>query len=123
MNDIVAAARRALGSRYRLHGREPDTGMDCVGLVAWAFGVAVVPSGYALRNGDVDRMMMLIARSGLRRVAVPEAGDLFLAKTGPGQLHLGVWTGGSVIHADAMLRRVVERPGPPPWDIIGYWRR
>ncbi len=123
MNDIVAAARGAVGSRFRLHGREPAGGLDCVGLAAWAYGVAIVPSGYDLRSGDVDRTMMLIARTGLRRAGVPAPGDLLLAKAGPGQLHLGVWTGGGVIHADAMLRRVVERPGPPPWDIIGYWRR
>ena len=123
MNAAVKTARAAVGARFRLHGRDPASGLDCVGLAAWAHRVAIVPSGYALRSADVDRTMMLIARAGLRRVSRPKPGDLLLARAGPGQLHLGIWTGTGVIHADAMLRRVVERPGPPPWPIIGYWRR
>lgn len=122
-DDPVARARWALGTRFRLHGREPAGGLDCVGLAAWSLGVAVVPSGYALRGGQVDQVMMLIAGAGLRRVEEPMAGDLVLARSGPGQLHLGIWTGDGVVHADAMLRRVVERPGAPPWDVIGYWRK
>ena len=122
-DQVVTAARAAIGSRFRLHGREPAAGLDCVGLAAWALGVAIVPSGYALRSGDVDMVMMLIAGAGLRRVSEPEPGDLLLAQAGPGQLHLGVWTGDGTIHADAVARRVVERPGAPPWPVIGYWRR
>jgi hypothetical protein len=38
------------------------------------------------------------------------------------QLHLGIWTGGGIVHADARLGRVVERPGMPPWPVIGAWR-
>jgi hypothetical protein len=30
--------------------------------------------------------------------------------------------GCGIIHADAQLRRVVERPGPLPWPEIGRWR-
>ena len=45
-----------------------------------------------------------------------------LMATGPGQLHLGVWTGEGLVHADAGLRRVVERPGVPPWRVLGMWR-
>lgn len=119
---IVDRARAALGSKFRLHGREPAGGLDCVGLAAWAHGVAVVPTGYPLRSDDLDAMMMLIAKAGLRRVGAAAPGDLMLARAGPGQLHLGVWTGDGVIHADAMLRRVVERPGAPPWPVIGFWR-
>jgi len=26
------------------------------------------------------------------------------------------------VHADLGLRRVVERPLPPPWPIVGVWR-
>ena len=86
---IIAAARAAIGARFRLHGRDPATGLDCVGLVA---------------------------------CAAPRAGDLLLCRAGPGQLHLMIDSGGGVIHADAMLRRVVERPGPPPWPVVGRWR-
>lgn len=129
---IIARARVAVGARFRLHGRDPADGMDCVGLAAWALGVRDLPTGYGLRSDDRDAAAMLIASAGLQRVAdgpaaalllLAQAGDLLLCLAGPGQLHLAIWTGASVVHADAMLRRVVERPGPPPWPIIGCWRR
>ena len=51
------------------------------------------------------------------------AGDLVLFRAGPGQLHLGIASEDGVIHADASLRRVVERPGMPPWPELMRWRR
>lgn len=120
---VIARARAAVGTRFRLHGRDPADGLDCVGLAAWALRVRKLPTGYALRSGDQDAVAMLIAAAGLRRVADPAPGDLLLCQAGPGQLHLAIWSGAGVIHADAMLRRVVERPGTPPWPALGYWRR
>lgn len=121
---VVAAARGAVGARFRLHGRDPADGLDCVGLAAWALGVDVVPSGYALRGGAVDAVAALIGAAGLARVeaAAQAPGDLLLCRSGPGQLHLAVWTGDGVVHADAMLRRVVERPGAVAWPVVGVWR-
>ena len=51
-----------------------------------------------------------------------EAGDVLLMAAGPGQIHLGIRTAGGFVHADAGLRRVVERPGMPPWPLTGVWR-
>ena len=118
----VERARAAIGARFRLHGRDPATGLDCVGLAALAFG-AEVPSGYALRSGDVARVAAVAAAAGLVRVADARAGDLLLMRSGPGQLHLAIWTGAGIVHADAMLRRVVERPGAPPWPVVARWRK
>ncbi len=41
-------------------------------------------------------------------------------RAGPGQLHLGISTGadGGIIHADAVLRRVVERPRRCRWAVL-----
>ncbi len=83
-------------------------------------GVATVPTGYPLRGGAAAARGWLDAR--WRRVAVAAAGDLVLATPGPGQVHLGVWTGEGLVHADLGLGRVVERPGEPPWPVIGIWR-
>jgi hypothetical protein len=47
---------------------------------------------------------------------------VLLTRTGPGQLHLGVWTGSGLIHADVGLGRVVERPGAVAWPVLGIWR-
>lgn len=123
---VVAAARAAVGARFRLHGRDPTTGLDCVGLAAWALragGFAgTVPSGYALRGGDPARAIAAIESAGLIRMTEAAPGDLLLCASGPGQLHLAIDSGGGIIHADAVLRRVVERPGALPWPLIARWR-
>jgi len=118
----VAAARAAVGARFRLHGRDPASGLDCVGLAALALGVDGVPSGYALRFGDVALVGRAIEAAGLLPVADPRPGDLLLLRAGPGQLHFALQTADGMIHADATLRRVVERR-EIPWPVIGRWRR
>lgn len=125
MSAALTAARGALGVRFRLHGRDEE-GLDCVGLAALAMRAegfeGDVPSGYALRRGDADGVCAAIEAAGLVRGAEAHAGDLLLLRTGPGQLHLAIDAGDGMIHADAMLRRVVERPGVLPWPVVGRWR-
>jgi hypothetical protein len=125
MSRALAAARRALGIRFRLHGRGTD-GLDCVGLAALAMRAegfeGEVPSGYALRRGDAAGVAAAIDAAGLVRGGDARAGDLLLLSSGPGQLHLAIDAGNGIVHADAMLRRVVERPGVPPWPVMGRWR-
>ena len=115
-------ARGAIGAKFRLHGRTVTDGLDCVGLAGLAYG-AEVPCGYSLRSGDASAVLAGVAAAGLVRVADQRAGDLVLFRAGPGQLHLGIDGGESVIHADASLRRVVERPGAAPWPELMRWRR
>lgn len=119
---IIARARDALDARFRLHGRDPATGLDCVGLAAHAYGVPV-PADYALRSDSRARIDAIVAAAGLIRVQDGRAGDLLLFRAGPGQLHLAIDSGGGIIHADAMLRKVVERPGAPPWPLLARWRK
>lgn len=122
---VVAAARGAVGARFRLHGREAASGLDCVGLAALALRgggwEGAVPSGYALRGTDRAASARL-AGQGLVAGTGEGAGELRLFAAGPGQWHLGIGTEGGLIHADAALRRVVERPGPAPWPMIAAWR-
>lgn len=123
---VVTAARGAVGARFRLHGRAVESGLDCAGLAALAMRAGgaegVLPRGYALRSGDVAQVRAAIAAWGLRAVEDGQPGDLLLLAAGPGQLHLAIDSGSGILHADAMLRRVVERPGAPPWPVIGRWR-
>ncbi len=118
----TARARALLGTPFRLHGRDPETGLDCVGLVGIVLDrAAAAPTGYALRGGTAQswsKLMDAVARR--RRVAI-RPGDVLLLEVGPAQFHLGLWTGASLIHADARLRRVVETPGVPRWRIVGAW--
>ncbi len=81
-----------------------------------------MPADYALRRGDSARVAALIDAAGLFRHDQQRVGDLVLCTSGPGQLHLAIDTGASVIHADAALGRVVERPGALPWPVLGRWR-
>lgn len=118
----MTAARGAVGVRFRLHGRSAADGLDCVGLAGLAFGVET-PRGYRLRTGDAERVARAIAAAGLAVAEDGAAGDLLLMRTGPGQLHLGVATDSGFVHADAGLGRVVERPGAPPWPVLGRWRK
>jgi cell wall-associated NlpC family hydrolase len=125
MSAVVAAARVATGVRFRVHGRDRE-GLDCVGLVAVALRGGgwdgAVPSGYALATGDARVIARVLAAAGLRAVQDARAGDVVAFASGPGQLHLGINTGDGLIHADAGLRRVVERPGAAPWPVVGRWR-
>ena len=122
----VAAARGAVGSRFRLQGRDPAFGLDCVGLAGLAMRAAgfggVISADYALRGGDAARLAARLDASGLVRGDVPLPGDLALFESGPIQFHMAVIVPGGIVHADAGLRRVVERPGVPPWPMLGCWR-
>lgn len=122
---VLARARAAVGSRFRLHGRDPATGLDCVGLAGHAFGVSArLPTGYGLGARDPAWLVSVIATFGL----VPgEAGvgDLLLVSSGRGRLHFVIADGPGEacggVHADLALGRVVERPGPLPWPMVGRW--
>lgn len=118
----IEQARCAIGVRFRLHGRSITDGLDCVGLAGLAYGVEV-PRGYSLRSGDARAVIAAVTEAALVRVDDACAGDLVLFRAGPGQLHLGIASEDGVIHADASLRRVVERPGAPPWPELMRWRR
>lgn len=117
----IERARGAIGARFRLHGRCVAHGLDCVGLAALAYGIAV-PRGYALRGGKVAQVASAAAAVGLVLVDQARPGDLVLFDAGAGQLHLAIASETGVIHADAALRRVVERPGVPPWPELARWR-
>ncbi len=107
---------------FRLHGRDPDTGLDCVGVAALVFGVRDVPRGYSVRTADGAGVAALIDHAGLTRVRrVPVTGDLVLVKSGPAQCHLVVMTARGFVHADAGIGRVVETPGPLLWPVISVW--
>ena len=123
---VAAAARAALGARFRPHGREPATGLDCIGLAGFALRAGgwdgMLPTGYALRGGEPAGVATRIEASGLAASADEAPGDLLLFASGPGQLHLGIATDVGLVHACATARRVVERPGVAPWPVLGRWR-
>jgi murein DD-endopeptidase / murein LD-carboxypeptidase len=123
---IAAEALGLVGAPFRLRGRCPRTGLDCVGLVLIALRragwPAKEPPTYALRGTDVARASAWLGEAGLAQVAEREPGDILLAATGPLQLHLMICAGQGLVQAHAGLGRVVCMPPPPHWPIVGIWR-
>ena len=123
-DEVIASARRCVGARFRTQGRDPASGLDCVGVAAVALDKQVPPARYGLR-GDHARMIAQVAEAmELRPVFPGEArrGDLLVVEAGPGQVHMLILTPGGFVHADARLRKVVEVPGPAPWPVLAVWR-
>ena len=120
MSAVADAAMALVGTRYRLHGRDAVHGVDCVGLVALACGIAA-PTGYGLRGSDPARVMAVLDGV-LERREVAAVGSVLLCVPGAGQLHLAVRVAGGIVHADAGVRRVVMRPGAVPWPVLGCWQ-
>ena len=126
---IAAAAVDLVGTRFRLHGRDPAHGLDCVGLAGLALsrgtGRAIsLPTTYALRNTDIEHLFAFAAMAGLRDAAGdPITGDILLTRPGAAQSHLLIQAGArGHAHAHAGLRRVVLTPGVPTDPILRHWR-
>ena len=115
---IAEAAEQLVGTKFRLRGRDRDTGVDCVGVVLIALrkatGVAVEFSDYQLRNTSIDQFLPIAKMLGLKPVAgAIMSGDVLLIKLGLGQWHLMIAASNNqFVHAHAGLRRVVAMPGP-----------
>lgn len=120
----VERARGLIGTRFRAQGRDPELGLDCLGLAIIAYGVnrSTIRRDYRL-SGDHRREIMAGLERGFRRIApsTQRAGDLLLVEVAARQCHLAVRTGEGFIHADAR-RGVVETPGVPPWPVTAIYR-
>lgn len=123
--ELSAAAIALVGAPFRLHGRDPRYGLDCLGVVSSAMGrIEGVPSLYPLRGGSIGEIERLMREWGLVPAAPPfTSGDVLLLRPGPGQHHFAIAAGNDFfIHAHAGLRRVVLGPIPPDWPLTGHWR-
>lgn len=125
---LAAAAEALVGAPFRLHGRDPATGLDCVGVLAAALEAAGhphrLPNGYALRSRSLTDTAPIAEQCGLRASDGPaKVGDVVICQVSPCQFHIALAAmGNRFIHAHAGLRRVVAAPGPLPWPIIQHWR-
>lgn len=121
-DDIVAAARAALGTPFRHQGRIPGVALDCAGLAiisAQAAGIDVIDqSGYPRRAGGAMLEDALDSQPALERVReAPQLGDILLMRFEGDPQHLGICAGKTIIHSWATMRRVVEH------DITADWLR
>lgn len=124
---LAAAAERFVGVPFRLHGRDPERGLDCIGLALVALEAigrrARVPA-YRLRMREIDGLVAAASGAGLVEASGPvKPGDVLLVRPGPAQHHLAIAaSGGGLVHAHAGLRRVVLTPAPLPWAEERRWR-
>lgn len=121
---LAEAALSLVGSPFRLQGRDPETGVDCVGLVAAALErtgrQAVPPTGYSMRTTRIERFLATATASGLEPAT--SSGDVVLVAVHALQPHLLVRVPGGHVHAHATLGRVTFLPDPLPWPIVRQWR-
>lgn len=115
---VWQAALTLVGSRFRFHGSDPVTGLDCAGVAAAAYrgagyAVPVLPT-YRTRDMDGDAAARLLSGMGLERVADAAVGDVLLCMMAARQPHLMIAGPDGCIHAHAALRRVVMVPGDCP---------
>jgi cell wall-associated NlpC family hydrolase len=127
----AAVARRALGLvgvPFKLGGRCPRAGLDCVGVVEQALADHAakhrIPAGYTLRGEYLERITAFFDCADFRRLTQenPAPGDIFLCQPAVHQFHLAIVTENGAVHAHAGLRRVVLTPLDLPWPVIGHWR-
>lgn len=137
-NEAVAYLRQFVGVKFRHQGRDPKSGLDCIGLgrlYAGALGQPLMDrSGY---SRDPDGTLYpsicyimgppLHTGTGSGRSAV--SGDVVMMEFAPNvPRHVAMVSdvGGvrHVIHADAKRRRVVEHRLDESWEakIVAVWR-
>lgn len=125
---FASEAERMLGAPFRLRGRNPEHGVDCVGLVICALeqsGHAVSPpAAYALKNTGIESQLDCVRKAGFIDADGPvQRGDVILVRPGPAQHHLLIALGfNRFIHAHAGLRRVVIQTGLDAASILRRWR-
>ena len=125
---FACEAEQLSGVPFRLHGRDPATGLDCIGVAACALdragGRSFAPSVYTLRNLGIDRFLGAVTRSGFEGAAgVFLRGDLVMVSPGPAQHHLLVALGKDrFVNAHAGLRQVVVQRRNDAWPTLYHWR-
>jgi cell wall-associated NlpC family hydrolase len=121
--NVIDAARLALGTPFRHHGRTVGKGLDCAGLLAHVCGALDQPvieqPGYGRRPSGGLLEAALDAQPALVRVReTPQVGDFVLMKfeTDRAPSHLGIVAGKTLIHAWAIARKVCEHDFDAEWQ-------
>mgnify|MGYP001229694507 FL=1 len=126
--DLALSVRALVGVPFRLHGRDPATGLDCIGVLEAALrgcGVPVrLPCDYTLRTRRLPPLGDWTGRLGFLRGEGPvQPGDVAMLRPAACLHHLAIATAPDrFVHAHAGLRRVVEGPLPRDWAEIRRWR-
>ncbi len=126
---LAEAAEALVGCPFRLHGRDPETGLDCVGVVVAAMASigrnAPFPTGYALKRRSMGGLDIIALALGFGEASGPvRRDDVVMYRVGACQLHFGVAADERrLVHAHAGLRRVICAEVPADWQLSGHWRQ
>jgi cell wall-associated NlpC family hydrolase len=125
---LARAAENLVGVTFRQHGRDPASGLDCIGVFVAAMAAIgrtiAAPNGYAMRLREFGAFRHLATAWGFAEAEGPiQPGDVLMFTVGPVQFHLAVAARGDwLVHAHAGLRRVVLGPAGADWRTAGHWR-
>ena len=101
--DAVIYALGLIGNQYRFGGRNPDSGVDCSGMVSWIFEQV---AGIRLPHNaaQIARLARPVDRASL------QPGDLvFFNTSGKPHSHMGIYAGeGRFIHAPSTRGKYVR---------------
>lgn len=126
--ELAFAAENLVGTRFRLHGRHREHGLDCLGVIAAALRDIGLPGDfpkdYAWRNTNPARAIALAGRWGFRAVDGPVLpGDVVLLRMGAATLHFAIAVSrGAFVHAHAGQRQVLLCPVMPDGVMVEHWR-
>lgn len=104
-------ARSLLGSPFRLQGRDPRVGVDCLGVVIWAYALPE-PNGARYRAEDGDWPIVEQRLGAWFEPAAAASSNHLLVFRLARSFHFGVISEGHFVHADAAIGRVVLRKLP-----------
>jgi murein DD-endopeptidase / murein LD-carboxypeptidase len=128
-HDFVAAARACLGARFRLQGRHPETGLDCIGLIIWSArqcGLTLPDAQDYILTDNPVRLDVALLAAPITSIdpANLVAGDFARLLSNGQPLHLAICGGGTLIHADIRCRKVVEQRLSQDWQerIVAAYR-
>lgn len=125
---LAQAAFALVGAPFRLHGRDPAGGLDCIGVLAASLKAlgrdTRLPTGYPLRLSQLHRWLPDPAPLGFAPTDdAIRPGDVVIRDLGAGQFHLLVAAPlGGFVHAHAGLRRVIHSADLPSGKTAGHWR-
>lgn len=125
---LAAAAEALVGVPFRLHGRDPASGLDCIGVLAHALLAigrpADLPDAYSLRARHVTGLAEIAEQCGFAPATGGFApGDVLFTRIGPVQFHLLIAARDCrFVHAHAGLRQVEIGELGAGWPVVGHWR-
>ena len=127
--DIVAEARKHIGTPFKHQGRLPGMALDCAGLVvivAQNCGIEIFDAqGYGRTpNGALEATIAAQVCVDKVPIAERQAGDVLTMRFGKEMRHVAICAGDTVIHSYEAVGKVCEHALDAMWGkrIVSVYR-